>query len=60
MVERVLTEDDLRDRLVTEASEHVLRFDWSDVARQTAEVYEDLLGSSIRPRSGRGPGTART
>jgi glycogen synthase len=42
MVERVLTDDDLRDRLVTEASEHVLRFDWADVARQTLEVYEGL------------------
>jgi glycogen(starch) synthase len=42
MVERVLTDDGLRDRLVTEASEHVLRFDWADVARQTAAVYADL------------------
>lgn len=44
MVERVLTDDALRDRLVTEASEHVLRFDWADVARQTAEVYAELTG----------------
>ena len=36
MVERVLTDDELRERLVAEASEHVLRFDWADVARQTA------------------------
>jgi glycogen(starch) synthase len=42
MVERVLTDDDLRDRLVTEASEHVLRFDWGEVARQTLGVYEGL------------------
>src|SRR3712207_1796248 len=42
MVERVLTDHALRDRLVTEASEHVLRFDWADVARQTLEVYEGL------------------
>nr|MBA2513904.1 glycosyltransferase [Solirubrobacterales bacterium] len=39
MIERVLTDDGLRDRLVLEASEHVLRFDWGDVARQTAKVY---------------------
>ena len=32
MVERVLTDDALRDRLVAEAAEHVLRFDWADVA----------------------------
>jgi glycogen(starch) synthase len=42
MIERVLTDDPLRDRLVAEASEHVLRFDWADVARRTAEVYESL------------------
>jgi glycogen(starch) synthase len=40
MIERVLTDDALRDRLVTEASEHVLRFDWGDVARRTVEIYD--------------------
>jgi glycogen(starch) synthase len=40
MVERLLTDDALRERLVAEASEHVLRFDWADVARQTAALYE--------------------
>ncbi len=35
MMERVLTDEALRDRLVAEASEHVLRFDWADVAQQT-------------------------
>ena len=43
MAERVLTDDALRDRLVTEASDHVLSFDWNDVARQTAELYEQTL-----------------
>jgi glycogen(starch) synthase len=43
MVERVLTDEELRDRLVTEASEHVLRFDWADIARQTAAVYDQVL-----------------
>jgi glycogen(starch) synthase len=42
MVERLLTDDALRDRLVAEASEHVLRFDWADIAKQTEEVYGDL------------------
>jgi glycogen(starch) synthase len=42
MVERVLTDDALRDRLVTEASEHVLGFDWGDVARRTLELYGEL------------------
>jgi glycogen(starch) synthase len=43
MAERVLTDDELRDRLVTEASDHVLTFDWVDVARQTSELYEQTL-----------------
>ena len=42
MVERVLTDAELRESLIAEASEHVLRFDWSDVARRTAAVYEEL------------------
>jgi glycogen(starch) synthase len=44
MMETVLTDADLRDRLVTEASEHVLRFDWADVATRTREVYARLAG----------------
>ena len=42
MMERVLSDEALRARLVAEASEHVLRFDWADIARQTAEIYGDL------------------
>jgi glycogen(starch) synthase len=42
MAERLLTDVRLRDRLVAEASEHVLSFDWADVARQVGAVYEDL------------------
>jgi glycogen(starch) synthase len=42
MIERVLTDGALRDRLVAEASQHVRRFDWDDIARQTAQVYADL------------------
>ena len=44
MAEQLLTDDALRDRLVAEAREHVLRFDWADVARQTAVVYAGLGG----------------
>ena len=43
MAERLLTDDGLRDRLVAEASEHVLGFDWADVARQVSGVYEELV-----------------
>jgi glycogen synthase len=42
MIERLLVDDDLRDRLVTEASEHVLRFDWDDIAQRTREIYHDF------------------
>jgi len=42
MIERLLLDAPLRERLVAEASEHVLRFDWSDVARRTRGVYRDL------------------
>jgi glycogen(starch) synthase len=47
-VARVLTDEELRDRLVTEASEHVLRFDWADIAVQTAAVYRRVAVGSRR------------
>jgi glycogen synthase len=45
MIERLLTDGQLRDRLVAEASEHVLGFDWGDVARRTRELYGELAGA---------------
>jgi glycogen(starch) synthase len=45
MIERLLVDVQLRDRLVTEASEHVLSFDWTDVAQRTTTVYQDLMPS---------------
>ena len=48
MAERLLTDDALRDRLVAEASEHVLTFDWGDVARQTAAAYRELVVQPVR------------
>jgi glycogen(starch) synthase len=47
MAQKLLIDDALRDRLVAQASEHVLRFDWADVARQTAAVYEELRGARV-------------
>jgi glycogen(starch) synthase len=35
----VLTDDRARMQLVAEAREHVLRFDWTEVARRTLSVY---------------------
>ena len=52
MVERLLTDDALRERLVAEASEHVLRFDWADIARQTADVYGELCARRLKSDSG--------
>jgi glycogen(starch) synthase len=50
MMQRVLTDDALRDRLVAEASAHVLRFDWADIAEQTVQVYGELDSASDRGR----------
>jgi glycogen synthase len=52
MIERLLTDAPLRDRLVAEASEHVLRFDWSDIARRTRVVYRELAaGRAVGQRA---------
>ena len=45
MMQRMLDDDALRERLVAEAAVHVLRFDWNDVARQTTAVYAELGGA---------------
>jgi glycosyltransferase involved in cell wall biosynthesis len=46
---RVLADDELGRRLVAEAYEHVRSFDWSDVAEQTAALYEQLPARLSRP-----------
>ena len=58
MAQQLLTDDELRDRLVAEAREHVLRFDWAEVARETAGVYEGLVArraAARRPAERRAP-----
>ena len=58
-VARVLTDEELRDQLVTEASEHVLRFDWADIAVQTAAVYRrvaECRAQDAAPASARSSG----
>jgi glycogen(starch) synthase len=42
LLERVLTDDVERARLIAEAREHVLRYDWGTVAQRTRLVYEAL------------------
>jgi glycogen(starch) synthase len=46
-MQRVLSEPQLRDRLVAEALEHVQSFDWSDVAARTASAYDGLLEPAL-------------
>jgi glycosyltransferase involved in cell wall biosynthesis len=48
VLERVLTDDAARRQLVAEAREHVLRFDWTEVARRTTEIYGLLVGAPTR------------
>jgi glycogen(starch) synthase len=52
MIERLLIDEPLRDRLVAEASEHVLRFDWDDIAQRTRGIYETLAATAAREREG--------
>jgi glycogen synthase len=47
---RVLSDDELGRRLVAEAYDHVLQFDWGDVAEQTATVYAELVSPPAAPR----------
>jgi glycogen(starch) synthase len=49
VLERVLTDDNARAQLVAEAREHVLRFDWAEVARRTADVYAASRTGAITP-----------
>ena len=50
LLERLLVDGVLRDRLVAEASEHVLGYDWVDIARRTQGVYHDVSGRRARQR----------
>jgi glycogen(starch) synthase len=51
MIEKMLTDAELRERLTAEARAHVLNFDWVEVAAQTAEVYADLASSAVSAAS---------
>jgi glycogen(starch) synthase len=51
MIERLLIDTELRDRLVAEASEHVLRFDWDDIAQRTRGLYDGLARPAAAEQS---------
>jgi glycogen(starch) synthase len=50
MLEKMLTDEELRRRLVGEAREHVLQFDWAEVARETAVAYDELVTAAAASR----------
>jgi glycogen synthase len=50
VLEQVLTDDGARAQLIAEAREHVLRFDWTEVARRTRGVYAELATTKPRAR----------
>jgi glycogen synthase len=54
MIERLLVDSTLRDRLVAEASEYVLRFDWEDIAQRTRGVYDAQRKPAPRAQARRG------
>jgi glycogen synthase len=51
VLEEVLADDERRAQVVAEAREHVLRFDWVEVARRTAQVYDALVRAGVRERA---------
>jgi glycogen synthase len=50
MIEKMLTDGELRERLIAEAREHVLNFDWTEVAIETSKVYADLVATAAASR----------
>jgi glycogen(starch) synthase len=55
VLEQALVDVDTRAQVVADAREHVLKFDWTEVARRTQQVYEEAPLStrrSTRPAQG--------
>jgi glycogen(starch) synthase len=48
MAVRVLDDEQLGRRLVSEGLEHIRRFDWAEIAEQTAAVYDGLVAEASR------------
>jgi glycogen synthase len=48
VLEEVLTDDQARAQLVAEAREHVLRFDWGEVARSTHALYRQMTELAVQ------------
>jgi glycogen synthase len=43
--ERLLIDDDLRERVIAQALEHVLSFDWSEIAGEISHLYERITAT---------------
>ena len=55
ILEQVLSDEQLRNQVITEARAHVLCFDWVEVAARTAGIYRDLAQVHLRtPRPTKG------
>jgi glycogen synthase len=48
MAVRVLDDEQLGQRLVSDGLEHIRRFDWADIAERTASVYDGLVAEVSR------------
>jgi glycogen(starch) synthase len=60
VLEQALVDEDTRAQVVADAREHVLRFDWGEVARRTRQVYERQLAAAGRRPSVRGADASPT
>ena len=45
-LERILTSDELRDRLIQAGRKRLPLFDWDVAAQKTVQVYESVLGKN--------------
>ncbi|MBF6619731.1 MAG: glycosyltransferase family 4 protein [Patulibacter sp.] len=42
---RLLTDEDLRQDVIARSTEHIRRFDWAEIARETAAVYDEVVAA---------------
>lgn len=47
-IDEVMTDDELRRRLIAAGYENLKRFSWEKMAKETLEVYENVLGQKVR------------
>jgi glycogen synthase len=52
VLEQVLRDDDARATMVDEARQHVLGFDWNEVAHRTSQLYAGVAGIATLGKNG--------